>query len=107
MDLASGVIFFTMAARVPAPKSPVAEVLARRTVGAAPELVEQLPDGRLKCYACGHRCPIPEGREGVCRVRYNEAGVLKVPWGYVGARNAASRDTNRAGNREVLGIGRS
>ncbi len=74
-----------MAARSPAPRSPVADVLARRTVAAAPELVEKLPDGRLKCYSCGHRCPIPEGREGVCRVRYNEGGVLKVPWGYVGA----------------------
>jgi pyruvate formate lyase activating enzyme len=65
--------------------SPVAEVLARRTVAAAPELVEQLPDGRLRCYACGHRCPIPEGREGVCRVRYRKDGVLHVPRGYVGA----------------------
>lgn len=65
--------------------SPVADVLARRTVAAAPELVERLPDGRLRCYSCGHRCPIPEGREGVCRVRYNEGGVLRVPWGYVGA----------------------
>jgi pyruvate formate lyase activating enzyme len=74
-----------MASRAPLPKSPVAEVLARRTVPAAPELVERLPDGRLKCFSCGHRCPIPEGREGVCRVRYNEGGVLKVPWGYVGA----------------------
>src|SRR5678816_4167084 len=74
-----------MAARSPRPRSPVADVLARRTVAAAAELVERLPDGRLQCYSCGHRCPIPEGREGVCRVRYNEAGVLKVPWGYVGA----------------------
>ena len=74
-----------MAARSAAPRSPVADVLARRTVAAAPELVERLPDGRLKCYSCGHRCPIPEGREGVCRVRYNDGGVLKVPWGYVGA----------------------
>jgi pyruvate formate lyase activating enzyme len=73
-----------MAARSPV-RSPVAEVLARRTVAAAEELVERMPDGRLKCYSCGHRCPIPEGREGVCRVRYNEGGVLKVPWGYVGA----------------------
>ena len=74
-----------MAARSLTPRSPVADVLARRTVAAATELVERLPDGRLKCYSCGHRCPIPEGREGVCRVRYNEGGVLKVPWGYVGA----------------------
>ncbi len=65
--------------------SSVAPILARRTVPAAPELVERLKDGRLRCYSCGHRCPIPEGREGVCRVRYNEGGVLKVPWGYVGA----------------------
>jgi pyruvate formate lyase activating enzyme len=65
--------------------SPIAAILAQRTVPAAPELVERLPDGRLKCYACGHRCPIPKGREGVCRVRYNEEGVLRVPWGYVGA----------------------
>jgi pyruvate formate lyase activating enzyme len=65
--------------------SPLAEVLSRRTAAAAPELVETLPDGRLRCFACGHRCPIPEGREGVCRVRYNEGGQLRVPWGYVGA----------------------
>ena len=63
----------------------IAPILASRTAAAAPELVERLPDGRLRCYACRHRCPIPEGREGVCRVRYNEGGVLRVPWGYVGA----------------------
>jgi pyruvate formate lyase activating enzyme len=65
--------------------SPMTEVLSRRTAAAAPELVETLPDGRLRCFACGHRCPIPDGREGVCRVRYNEGGLLRVPWGYVGA----------------------
>ena len=63
----------------------MAEALASRTAAAAPELVEALPDGRLKCVACGHRCPIPEGREGVCRVRFNSGGELRVPWGYVGA----------------------
>src|ERR1700693_4654096 len=65
--------------------SPLSPILAQRTVDAAPELVERLPDGRLRCFPCGHRCPIPEGREGVCRVRYNEGGRLRVPWGYVGA----------------------
>src|SRR6202521_1707657 len=65
--------------------SPLSPILAQRTVDAAPELVERLPDGRLRCFSCGHRCPIPEGREGVCRVRYNEGGRLRVPWGYVGA----------------------
>ena len=65
--------------------SPIAPILAQRTVPAAPELVERLPDGRLRCYSCGHRCPIPDGRPGVCKVRYNEGGVLRVPWGYIGA----------------------
>ena len=68
-----------------AEQSLVAETLSRRTAAAAPELTELLPDGRLRCYACGHRCPIPEGREGVCRVRFHESGSLRVPWGYVGA----------------------
>ena len=69
---------------MPAAASPVAEVLARRTVPAAPELVETLDDGRLRCLSCGHRCPLPEGREGVCRVRFRKDGVLRVPRGYVG-----------------------
>ena len=65
--------------------SPLADTLARRTAAAAPELVESLPDGRIRCLACGHQCPIPEGREGVCRVRFHRAGTLRVPRGYVGA----------------------
>jgi pyruvate formate lyase activating enzyme len=62
----------------------LAEVLEARTVAAAPELVEPIDRGRLRCYACGHECPIPEGAYGVCRVRYVRDGVLHVPWGYVG-----------------------
>lgn len=48
-------------------------------------ICEQLPDRAIRCLACGHRCYIPEGRPGICRVRFNSGGVLKVPWGYVGA----------------------
>jgi pyruvate formate lyase activating enzyme len=48
------------------------------------ELYTVLPDGRLRCYACGHRCPLPAGALGVCKVRFNRAGRLRVPWGYVG-----------------------
>jgi pyruvate formate lyase activating enzyme len=47
-------------------------------------LYDVLPDGRLRCYACGHRCPLPGGAVGVCKVRFNEHGRLRVPWGYVG-----------------------
>jgi len=49
------------------------------------ELYERLPDGRVRCFACGHRCLISEGRSGVCRVRYNAGDKLYVPTGYVGA----------------------
>jgi pyruvate formate lyase activating enzyme len=48
------------------------------------ELYDVLPDGRLRCYACGHCCPLPDGAIGVCKVRYNDGGRLMVPWGYVG-----------------------
>ena len=48
------------------------------------ELYDVLPDGRLRCYACGHACPLPDGAVGVCKVRFNKGGRLRVPWGYVG-----------------------
>jgi pyruvate formate lyase activating enzyme len=49
------------------------------------ELNEQLPDGAVRCFACGHRCLIRPGRRGICKVRFNQDGSLQVPWGYVGA----------------------
>lgn len=48
------------------------------------DLYEKLDRKRVRCYACGHCCPIPEGQPGVCKVRYNRDGVLYAPWGYVG-----------------------
>ncbi len=48
------------------------------------ELWERLDEKRIRCYACGHCCPIPEGRPGVCRVRFNRGGKMMVPWGYTG-----------------------
>ena len=48
------------------------------------DLYEKLERNRVRCYACGHCCPIPEGQPGVCKVRYNQGGTLYVPWGYVG-----------------------
>src|SRR6187431_2178733 len=62
----------------------LADILEARTAEAAPELVEPISKGRVRCYACGHECPIPDGAVGVCKVRFNRGGHLRVPWGYVG-----------------------
>ena len=61
----------------------LAERLDRMTVEG--ELAESLPDGAVRCYACGHRCLIRPGKRGICRVRFNDGGKLRVPWGYVAA----------------------
>ena len=47
------------------------------------DLWEPIDDRRIRCYACGHCCPIFEGQPGVCKVRFNQGGKLYVPWGYV------------------------
>ncbi len=57
------------------------ELLRNHTVDG--ELYQKLDGKRIRCVACGHRCPIPDGAHGVCKVRFNEGGVLKVPFGYV------------------------
>ena len=49
------------------------------------ELYTTNSDNRLLCFACGHRCIIGEGKLGICKVRFNDHGILKVPYGYVGA----------------------
>jgi pyruvate formate lyase activating enzyme len=49
------------------------------------ELYEQLEDNATRCFACGHRCLIRDGRRGICQVRFNRDGKLYVPWGYVAA----------------------
>jgi pyruvate formate lyase activating enzyme len=64
------------------PLTALGEELARLTREGT--LYETLPDQRVRCFACGHRCVVPPGFDGICRVRFNEGGVLRVPWGYVG-----------------------
>jgi len=42
-------------------------------------------DQQLQCHACAQRCRIAPGAAGICQVRWNQAGTLQVPWGYVHA----------------------
>ena len=49
------------------------------------ELYETLPDETVRCFACGHRCLIHPSRRGICQVRFNQGGKLRVPFGYVAA----------------------
>jgi pyruvate formate lyase activating enzyme len=49
------------------------------------DLYEPLEGNRIRCFACGHCCPIPAGFAGVCKVRFNRGGKLLVPYGYANA----------------------
>ena len=57
-------------------------ILDERVREADASLYEKLDNNRVRCFSCGHCCPIPEGQPGVCKVRYNRGGRLYVPWGY-------------------------
>ncbi len=57
-------------------------LLYDNTIPAAAALIAREADG-IRCFACGHRCLVKDGRAGVCRVRFNRGGELRVPGGYV------------------------
>ena len=57
-------------------------ILDERVREADASLYQRLENNRLRCFSCGHCCPIPEGQPGVCKVRFNRGGKLFVPWGY-------------------------
>ncbi len=61
-------------------KATLQELLDSSTVEG--ELYEKLEQDKIRCFACGHRCVIFPGRRGICQVRYNEDGTLRVPFGY-------------------------
>jgi pyruvate formate lyase activating enzyme len=51
-------------------------------------LYDKLPDGKVLCYLCAHRCRIAEGRVGVCNVRENrDGGLYSAVYGQVIARH--------------------
>jgi pyruvate formate lyase activating enzyme len=58
------------------------DILDQRVREADPVLYEKLENNRVRCFSCGHCCPIPEGQPGVCKVRFNRGGTLYAPWGY-------------------------
>lgn len=64
-------------------KTTLKEILSDNTLPG--ELWEAMPDSWVRCFACGHRCKIPPGKDGICRVRFNRDGELRVPWGYIAA----------------------
>src|SRR5678815_946660 len=66
--------------RATSPSQRLAEVLDRHTVAGS---LFRREGERLRCVACGHRCLIAEGRRGICKVRFNRNGELRVPFGYV------------------------
>ncbi len=59
--------------------------LRRLSAPADPALIQMMDEGAVRCLACGHRCVVQPGRDGVCRVRFNDAGTLYVPQGYIAA----------------------
>jgi len=59
------------------------EIVDERVREGDPALWETIDRNRIRCYSCGHCCPIPEGQPGVCKVRFNRGGKLYVPYGYV------------------------
>jgi pyruvate formate lyase activating enzyme len=60
--------------------SPLAGLVDRHT---APAVLFRAEEGKVRCLACAHRCLIAPGHRGICKVRFNENGQLRVPFGYV------------------------
>jgi pyruvate formate lyase activating enzyme len=58
-------------------------LLAEHTAPADAALTAREDGNIVRCLACGHRCRVLPGRDGVCRVRFNQGGELRAPFGYV------------------------
>jgi pyruvate formate lyase activating enzyme len=78
-------LFFAVMPQLTERQITLGEILARRTAPAAPELVDKLDNNAVRCYSCGHRCKILDGLSGICKVRFNDGGELRVPRGYAAA----------------------
>ena len=60
----------------------VRNILDASTRSADPQLVSSEVD-KLRCLACANKCLIAAGKRGICQLRFNRDGELRVPWGYV------------------------
>ena len=60
---------------------PLKNILAAHTREGT--LYTKMPDDWVHCLACGHRCKIPPGKDGICKIRFNNEGKLHAPFGYV------------------------
>jgi pyruvate formate lyase activating enzyme len=59
------------------------------------ELCESVAEtNTIVCGACAHRCNLRPGARGICGVRFNADGKLKVPFGYVAAKRIRPVETN-------------
>jgi pyruvate formate lyase activating enzyme len=41
-------------------------------------LYDRLPDNKVRCNLCSHRCVLGDGERGICRVRENRGGTLNT-----------------------------
>lgn len=51
---------------------------ADETEGVPADLVVETDDGQLQCTACAHRCTLSTGQSGICDVRRNVDGELRL-----------------------------
>ena len=65
-----------LAGSSPDPGASLVERLDLRT--RAGSLVTPEAEGAVRCVACGHRCLIRPGRRGICKVRFNREGELRL-----------------------------
>ena len=70
------------------------------------ELYERLENGKLRCFACGHRCVIADGLDGICRVRFNRGGKLLVPHAGPACASRAPTGSATAGCQSYRGDGK-
>src|SRR3989442_13867980 len=78
-------------------KDPAVATLDRALKRRAAEgsIYDKLEGGKVRWYSCGHPRGIPDGFDGICRVRFNQRGTLYVPRGSVAGVQLGSIEPER------------